>query len=254
MDGNLWATGALGGFYTSVTGLIDDGLDTSLDNLINYSLENHAVDYIFNTTPKKMLVSYGGPNYATVSTDEPKTMTGMLFHVSGGENAEDARNGTVFFDRVIDAQGTRTRMFLAESEIFLQKPYVTGLINEMNEIMLSSGDSDPNSDYFQLSIVMEAGATSSIYVYESGGSGFLAYNTRSDFITEFYRAKAISQETGQLSSSESLKIGYPNSFTWIPGDYIAYNAESYSTSTGYSLYPSTPKESLSDSEFLNHRR
>jgi hypothetical protein len=120
----------------------------------------------------------------------------------------------------------------------------------MNEIMLSSGDSDPNSDYFQLSIVMEAGATSSIHIYESGGSGFLKYYTQSDFITEFYRAKSISQETGQLSSSESLKIGYPNSFTWIPGDYIAYNAESYSTSTGYSLYPSTQKESLSDSEFF----
>lgn len=120
----------------------------------------------------------------------------------------------------------------------------------MNEIMLSSGDSDPNSDYFQLSIVMEAGATSSIYVYESGGSGFLKYYTQSDFITEFYRAKAISQETGQLSSSESLKIGYPNSFTWIPGDYIAYNAESYSTSTGYSLSPSTQTTSLSDSEFF----
>lgn len=118
VDGNLWATGALGGFYASVTGLIDDGLDTSLNNLINYSLENHAVDYIFNATPKKMLVSYGGPNYATVSTDEPKTMTGMLFHVSGGENAEDARNGTVFFDRVIDVHGTRTRMFLAESGDF----------------------------------------------------------------------------------------------------------------------------------------
>tara|TARA_R110000824_G_scaffold28361_1_gene95422 strand:- start:215 stop:1393 length:1179 start_codon:yes stop_codon:yes gene_type:complete len=123
----------------------------------------------------------------------------------------------------------------------------------MNEIILPSGDSDPNSDYFQLSIVMEAGATSSLYVYESGGSGFLAYNTRSDFIREFSRVKSISQETGQLSAPESLKIGYPNSFTWIPGDYIAYNAESYSTSTGYSLSPSTQKTGLSDSDFFKSR-
>ena len=120
----------------------------------------------------------------------------------------------------------------------------------MNEINLSSGDFNPSSDHIQLSVAMEAASSSSIYVYESGGSGFIQYNTRSDVVTELSRFQPISRKTGELAASESSRIGYPNYLTWIPGNFIAYNAGSYLKEADYGITPSTEKSSLSDSKFL----
>ena len=124
----------------------------------------------------------------------------------------------------------------------------------MNNINLSSGDMDPNNDHFKLSIVMEAGASSSIYVYEEGGSGFLQYNTRSDVVTKFCRKKEISQNTGQLSSSQNGRIGYPDYFTWIPGQYIAYNTNQYLNGSGHSIDPSTLKTDLTGSGYYKSNK
>ena len=115
VDSYLWATGAIGGLLRAVTGVISDGDDTSMENLINYNFSNHEVNYSFDGAIKKMFVSYAGPNYITINTLEPMTMTGLRFTISGEGSAQNARNGLVFFDRVINPGQERTRLFLSES-------------------------------------------------------------------------------------------------------------------------------------------
>ena len=52
----------------------------------------------------------------------------------------------------------------------------------MNIYSASSGDSDPNNDYFRVHAAMDAGSSSTIRIYQSGGRGVINYSTTSDYI------------------------------------------------------------------------
>ena len=121
IEDSLWATGALGGFYSIITGLINNGLDYTVSSLLSRTLSNHEVIYLDGqNTERKMSVSYDPFNYITVTDNISRTMTGMLFHITGSvdQNSINARNGVVFFDRLSPGGNAQTRIFLSESGDF----------------------------------------------------------------------------------------------------------------------------------------
>ena len=119
----------------------------------------------------------------------------------------------------------------------------------MNIYNVSSGDADPDNDYFRIHAAMDAGSASTIRVYQSGGRGVMAYSTTSDYVWKLERRKYASSEIVQLKASEGDKVGYPNSIGWLPGTGVSVLSNSELLSTGR-IETFTPKTDLSESNFI----
>ena len=119
----------------------------------------------------------------------------------------------------------------------------------MNIYSVSSGDHDPNNDYFGFTVAMDAGAYSSIRVYESGGHGVIDYSTTSDFIPVLVRGKLNSTGIVELSASQSSRTGYPNYLSWVPGTSVSALSSSNLLDTG-TMKEFTSKGSLNDAVFV----
>jgi hypothetical protein len=119
----------------------------------------------------------------------------------------------------------------------------------MNIYSVSSGDSDPNNDYFRMYAAMDAGSASTIRIYQSGGRGVMAYSTTSDYIWKLERRKYASSEIVELKASEVDKVGYPNSIGWVPGTGVSALSNSPFVSTGR-MEVLVPKSALSESNFI----
>ena len=148
--------------------------------------------------------------------------------------------------------------------ILIQMDYVEILITKMNIINLSGIDHS-NSDYFRLSIAMEAGQTSSIRIYTTGGSGVIEYQTNSDYIYSIKRFPCLGKEPRELSNSSASKIGYPRGVSWAPGssvsslsnnelidesDQLSGVLNGYSRAPGLNkIKPLTSKQDLSQNEY-----
>jgi hypothetical protein len=90
----------------------------------------------------------------------------------------------------------------------------------MNFYSISSGDHDPNNDFISMNIAMSADSYSNIKIYNSGTTGVIEYNTDSDYIWKMERVKYVSTGVVQLSSSQSQRIDYPDSLSWVPGNIV----------------------------------
>tara|TARA_R110000824_G_scaffold8235_1_gene37246 strand:+ start:1208 stop:2440 length:1233 start_codon:yes stop_codon:yes gene_type:complete len=119
----------------------------------------------------------------------------------------------------------------------------------MNIYNVSSGDADPNNDYFRMYAAMDAGSASTIRIYQSGGRGVMAYSTTSDYIWKLERRKYASSEIVELKASEADKVGYPNSIGWVPGTGVSALSNSEFLSTG-KMKPFTPKSDISEANFI----
>ena len=119
----------------------------------------------------------------------------------------------------------------------------------MNTYSVSSGIYDPSNDYLSFTVAMDAGAYSSIQVYESGGNGVISYSTTSDFIPRLSRGNLGSRSLVELSTSQASMTGYPNYLSWIPGRSISLLSSSDLLTTG-TLPVFTSKDSLSDNAFI----
>ena len=119
----------------------------------------------------------------------------------------------------------------------------------MNIYNVSSGDADPNNDYFRIHAAMDAGSASTIRIYQSGGRGVMSYSTTSDYIWKLERRKYASSEIVQLKASEGDKVGYPNSIGWVPGTGVSVLSNSELLSTGR-IETFTQKTGLSESNFI----
>jgi hypothetical protein len=119
----------------------------------------------------------------------------------------------------------------------------------MNIYNVSSGDADPNNDYFRVHAAMDAGSASTIRIYQSGGRGVMAYSTTSDYIWKLERRKYASNEIVELKASEANKVGYPNSIGWVPGTGVSVLSNSEFLSTGR-LQPFTNKSELSEDNLI----
>ena len=119
----------------------------------------------------------------------------------------------------------------------------------MNIYSASSGDSDPNNDYFRVHAAMDAGSSSTIRIYQSGGRGVINYSTTSDYIWRLERRKYASNEVVELKAAESDKVGYPNSIGWIPGTGISALSNSSFISTGR-MEVLVPKSEISPDRFI----
>ena len=119
----------------------------------------------------------------------------------------------------------------------------------MNVYSISSGDLDPNNDYFRLNIAMEPNSYSVITVYEKNGRGVIGYATQSDYIWSVERRKPATDEIVPLAASQGARAGYPNSLPWVPGADISLLSSDDNILTG-KIEPGTEKNLLSSSEFL----
>jgi hypothetical protein len=115
----------------------------------------------------------------------------------------------------------------------------------MNIYSASSGNHDPNNDFFSLTIAMDAGAYSSIKVYESGGNGVIDYSTTSDYVSSITRKRSTSENIILLSASESSQTGYSGFLSWAPGSSISLLSSSDLLTTGR-LDTFTDKASLNE--------
>lgn len=123
----------------------------------------------------------------------------------------------------------------------------------MNIYNFSSGDHDPSNDYVRIHAVMDAGSQSKIKIFNSGSSGVIQYQTSSDYIWKLERVKYISDEIVPLSVSQSSKIGYPDSMSWIPGEYISPLSSNKNIETG-KLNSLTKKSDIDNLEYLKSPR
>ena len=119
----------------------------------------------------------------------------------------------------------------------------------MNIYNMSSGDSDPNNDFIRMQVAMDANSYSSIRIYNSGGSGVLEYNTNSDYAWKVERVKYISEEIVPLETSQSQKVGYPDSISWVPGNSLCSLSNFSGIDVG-KLKPLTKKEELNELEYV----
>jgi hypothetical protein len=127
----------------------------------------------------------------------------------------------------------------------------------MNIYSISSGDQNPDYDLFGLQIAMDGDSNSTIRIYNSGTTGVIQYETKSDYIYSIQRVKTFGGYRVPAAASEVDRVGYPYGFAWVPGEKI-------SSLCGYSqvgditgginnsgrLSPLTPKTSLNASQFL----
>lgn len=91
----------------------------------------------------------------------------------------------------------------------------------INIYNISSGDADPNNDYLEIHGTIDAGETSFVKVYNVDGTGVIQYNTNSDYLSKVERKKYFSESNVNLKLSQSSKLGYPEYFSWAPGDKIS---------------------------------
>lgn len=123
----------------------------------------------------------------------------------------------------------------------------------MNIYNFSSGDHDPSNDYIRIHAAMDAGSQSKIKIFNSGSNGVIQYQTSSDYIWKLERVKYISDETVPLSASQSSKMGYPDSMSWIPGEYISPLSNNKNIETG-KLNSLTKKSDTDELEYLKEPR
>lgn len=120
----------------------------------------------------------------------------------------------------------------------------------MNIYNFSSGDNDSSNDYIRMQVAMNAESQSRIKIYNSGTTGIIEYQTKSDYIWKFERVKYVSEQIVQLSSSQADKLGYPESMPWIPGESISPLSSNENVTIG-NLGPLTKKSDLSQSEYVH---
>jgi hypothetical protein len=129
----------------------------------------------------------------------------------------------------------------------------------MKRINLSEATGS-NSDSFRLGIAMNAGSSSTLKIYESGGSGILSYSTTSDYIYSIKRLSYVSGQVRELSTDQSQRIGYPSGVAWVPGVGISVASNSSSINENRSLSittsganrvpPLTPKSDLAEGKYI----
>jgi hypothetical protein len=129
----------------------------------------------------------------------------------------------------------------------------------MKRINLSEGTGS-NSDSFRLGIAMDAGSSSTLQIYQSGGSGVLSYSTDSDYIYSIKRFSYTSGEVRELSTHQSQRVGYPSGVAWVPGPGISvasnnpsvneYKSLRITPSAANRLPPLTPKSDLAPENYI----
>ena len=129
----------------------------------------------------------------------------------------------------------------------------------MKRINLSEATGS-NSDSFRLGIAMNAGSSSTLKIYESGGSGILSYSTTSDYIYSIKRLSYVSGQVRELSTDQSQRIGYPSGVAWVPGAGISVVSNGSSinenrslsiTASGANRIPTlTPKADLAEGKYI----
>lgn len=117
----------------------------------------------------------------------------------------------------------------------------------INIYNISSGDSDPNNDYINIHASMDASETSFVSVYNVDGTGVIQYNTRSDYLWKVERKKYFSESNVNLKSSQSSKLGYPEYFSWAPGNKISVLSNDERIENNEYL-PLTQKNDISDAD------
>ena len=123
----------------------------------------------------------------------------------------------------------------------------------MNVYTVSSGDNNPNNDAFVFAVTMDAGSSSSMKIYESGGSGVIDYSTRSDYIPTVARGKVLEGRLVELAAGQVNQTGYPDFLSWIPGESISLLSSSDLLSTG-TIPTFTNKSSISNNAVVKSQK
>lgn len=113
--------------------------------------------------------------------------------------------------------------------------------------ILQEGDIEYKNDLISLSIAMDIGSVSELTIFSYNGKGIINYNTLSDYIYKVERLKSISELNVNLQSGKSDMLGYPEYFSWIPGNNISLLSQNSNIEN--SINVETVKNSLSDQEY-----
>ena len=87
----------------------------------------------------------------------------------------------------------------------------------MKKINFNSGDFNTYNDGLSLGVVMDPDSVSTLVLRTINGSGFVTYLTESDYIHTVKRISFFNEYERNLNLDKSDLIGYPDQFSWIPG-------------------------------------
>ena len=112
---------------------------------------------------------------------------------------------------------------------------------------ISSGDADPNTNYFQFYGAMDAAETSYVNIYNVDGTGVIQYDSNSDYFWKIQRKEYFSENVINIKNTQNQKDGYPEYFTWAPG--IKISALSNDKRVKENSYPPlTQKDDISNNK------
>lgn len=87
----------------------------------------------------------------------------------------------------------------------------------MKKINFNSGDFNTYNDGISMGITMDPDSVSTLVMRTINGSGFITYLTESDYIHTVKRISFFNDYERDLNLEKSNLSGYPNQFSWIPG-------------------------------------
>lgn len=87
----------------------------------------------------------------------------------------------------------------------------------MKKINFNSGDFNTYNDGISLGIAMDPDSVSTLVIRTINGSGLITYLTESDYIHTVKRVSFFNNNERSLNLDKSNLSGYPNQFSWIPG-------------------------------------